>query len=528
MGSKSIRDGNSPTSSFLLPQLRQSRRGSLASLSSTTQLDKETLSQALDQIHSTASQTETLTIFNQYTSPPSSSSGPDSKGIAGELQGGISGLYSRLRASVGNVRDIVNPGGENTVAETTSSNSPKAGAKSPVPSSKNTLDPPRVSSSSADPFLQDSTPETGRQSPSDASITNLLKTDTAQTKSSTVLPGSRGSRSNPGSVATLKSPPATVTHPKQPTTAGPALAEVNISAVKQGDFNVPQSSDQKSVSLTDPIRTGQDPISQNSHVQLVAQGDVEKAAVQLYQDSQSSDLGQRASKTGEGVLDIEHANIQQTRSGKSPGAGELGRSVSGQSDPASLRPFPGLDGDGDDEAAYAASDFSSDADGNDNAPPRIVTNHGNAQDDVFTDPSNAAGTGGNHELAKKKGYQHLELPLQKSMAPPLISRSHSENPSLTRVSSSGTNTDSLASSALPTFSNTELKAPHKLAAARTSTSRPADPASVHRDLRTMNVFSQVKNKVLNKEYWMKDQNAKDCFYCGDPFSTFRRKHHCSK
>lgn len=27
---------------------------------------------------------------------------------------------------------------------------------------------------------------------------------------------------------------------------------------------------------------------------------------------------------------------------------------------------------------------------------------------------------------------------------------------------------------------------------------------------------------------MKDENAKDCFYCGDPFTTFRRKHHCSK
>lgn len=25
---------------------------------------------------------------------------------------------------------------------------------------------------------------------------------------------------------------------------------------------------------------------------------------------------------------------------------------------------------------------------------------------------------------------------------------------------------------------------------------------------------------------MRDENAKDCFHCGEPFSTFRRKHHC--
>ena len=40
-------------------------------------------------------------------------------------------------------------------------------------------------------------------------------------------------------------------------------------------------------------------------------------------------------------------------------------------------------------------------------------------------------------------------------------------------------------------------------------------------------YLQIKSKILNKEFWMRDENARDCFYCGDPFSTFRRKHHCS-
>lgn len=40
------------------------------------------------------------------------------------------------------------------------------------------------------------------------------------------------------------------------------------------------------------------------------------------------------------------------------------------------------------------------------------------------------------------------------------------------------------------------------------------------------VPTHLKRRVISKEFWMKDVNAKDCFYCGQAFSTFRRKHHC--
>lgn len=42
------------------------------------------------------------------------------------------------------------------------------------------------------------------------------------------------------------------------------------------------------------------------------------------------------------------------------------------------------------------------------------------------------------------------------------------------------------------------------------------------------VLHEMKRKVLSRDFWMKDENAKVCFYCGDPFTTFRRKHHCRK
>lgn len=32
--------------------------------------------------------------------------------------------------------------------------------------------------------------------------------------------------------------------------------------------------------------------------------------------------------------------------------------------------------------------------------------------------------------------------------------------------------------------------------------------------------------ILSKEYWMKDESAKECFICMRSFNTFRRKHHC--
>lgn len=34
------------------------------------------------------------------------------------------------------------------------------------------------------------------------------------------------------------------------------------------------------------------------------------------------------------------------------------------------------------------------------------------------------------------------------------------------------------------------------------------------------------NLLLSKDYWMKDDSAKECFSCGKPFTTFRRRHHC--
>jgi 1-phosphatidylinositol-3-phosphate 5-kinase len=60
------------------------------------------LAHTLDKIHTSASQSDSLTTFNDFAPPPIAAPTSDNKGIAGDLvQQGFSGLYSRLREAVG-------------------------------------------------------------------------------------------------------------------------------------------------------------------------------------------------------------------------------------------------------------------------------------------------------------------------------------------------------------------------------------------------------------------------------------------
>ncbi|CCD26533.1 1-phosphatidylinositol-3-phosphate 5-kinase NDAI_0H03600 [Naumovozyma dairenensis CBS 421] len=50
----------------------------------------------------------------------------------------------------------------------------------------------------------------------------------------------------------------------------------------------------------------------------------------------------------------------------------------------------------------------------------------------------------------------------------------------------------------------------------------------HNNKRKKKLINQEnkKNGIISKQYWMKDESVNDCYDCGKPFSTFRRKHHC--
>ena len=523
MGSKSLRDGESPSaSSLLLPQLRQSRRGSLASLSSANQLDKDALSQALDQIHSTASHTETLTTFNEYTSPPASSSGPDNKGIASELQGGLSGLYNRFRASVGNVKEVVNPGAEDTAVEYASLKSPRGATHDSKPLSKNILESARGPSSSNSTTQATSAAGSGRQSPLGYVDTEGEHHETRQSlklSTKSLASASVSAKSLNGSLAALKSPPITLT---QPTTFGPASADVNTSAVNRAGASTDTVSTARSTTPTESQRLARNFRRQSHLAEPSTQAGVDASGSSLSEGPISRSSSQGGPKQlGDRSVPSDANSTFKSSDNNLPG-GSRAASMD------SVRPFPDLE-DGPRETAFAATGSSSDPKTiHASRPTMIVTSYGNGKDDVFSVNNSNNTRGAMVEDAAKTGggYQHLELPLHKTMAPPLITRSHSANLSPSRASLS--DADRLNNVPLPTRSPNAPTVPHEALSTQSTTSHYLNSTAAHRDPRTMNVFSQVKNKVLNKEYWMKDENARDCFYCGDSFSTFRRKHHCSK
>ena len=525
MGPKSLRDGESPSDSpFVLPQLRHSRRGSLASLASANQLDKEVLSQALDQIHSTASQTETLTTFNEYTSPPTSSSGPDTKGIASELQGGLSGLYSRFRASVGTVKEIVNPGTEDVTVENAPLKSPRAATYSPKQLSKNVLDSARDLSSSNSTTQATSATESGRQSPLFNADTDGEHHETRQSlKPSTKSLGSASvsGKSLTGSLVPLKPPHVTLTQATQLTTIGPALADVNANAVKRVDSDLAPVS-ARNTTPTETQRLTRNSRTQSYHTELFAQGAVD-ALDPTPSDApaprQASQGGPKQQKDGLVPNDADSALEFPNEYGI---IGLRAASVD------SVRPFPDLEAGPDKTGSDLAGGSANAKDTHLSRPATMVTKFGNGQDDIFSviNGINTRGTLVDDVAKTTGGYRHTNASLRKTMAPPLITRSHSSNLSLSRGSIS--DTESLESSPFPTKSQKFAVESHMAHPTQSIGSQHVTLAATHRVPRTMNVFSQVKNKVLSKEYWMKDENARDCFYCGDPFTTFRRKHHCSK
>ena len=519
MGSTSIRDGDSlSASSFLLPHLRHSRRGSLASISSANQIDKEVLSQALDQIHNTASQTETLTTFNEYTSPPTSSAGPDTKSIAGELQGGLSGLYNRFRASVNNVKDVVGPGIEDVAVETVPSKSPRATTYSPRPLPKSGFDSARDPNSSNSTTQVTSATGSGRQSPlgnADAEGEHHETRRSFKPSTKSLGSASASAKSLVGSFAVLKPPPATLTQAAQLTTISPALADVNVSAVKRVDTNADVVSNIRHTASTESQRIPRYSRRQSYLAEPSAQGGTETPETAPSEGPISRNVSQggpKQQRDGPGP-------IGANSTFKLPDRPEVVGLRSASTD--SVRPFPDLE-DEPDVIAHDAASLSSDANKNRLSRPAMsVTNHGTGQDDMFNGSNSKSSRGSllKDAATKGEGYEHMNLPLQKTGAPPLITRSHLSNLNPSRASIS--DTESIDTSPLPISSRMHPTGSQEQIPV-------VNNYTVHRDSRTMNVFSQVKNKVLNKQYWMKDENARDCFYCGDSFSTFRRKHHCSK
>lgn len=80
----------------------RNRRDSINSISANSTVEKEQIANALDKIHTSASQSDTLTTFNDFARPPSAPPPSEAKASTGELvHHGLTGLYTRFREAVG-------------------------------------------------------------------------------------------------------------------------------------------------------------------------------------------------------------------------------------------------------------------------------------------------------------------------------------------------------------------------------------------------------------------------------------------
>lgn len=464
--------------------------------SKPSQLDKTVLAQTLDQIHHTASQTESLTTFNQYTAPPPVTSGSDGKGIASELQGGLSGLYSRIRASVGTVRDIVTHAHDESADDKS--------LKSPTASTTRTiLDTGKVSS----PAPKPTTPttirsfdtvqqlQTGRPAPEVESIDKELTAKQSRL-SSGVAGAPLQNVFTAGSIS-----PAPLTSLVQAVigaAARPGVVEVNMGAIKEREA----SGEKLPISASNPP-------SQKATVGLRPEtylGDKQNSRIietsRTIESSGNSHKFQASGPTSEGSGDGARRTSDKNTCKDAEAAWNR------RSDTDKDFPFKNSNFDGVHVPVQTSARSQSNTTRIVDDPPRVIMNPAASRDDPFQDVS----TGGKKdgpalETSKESHYQHLDLPAHRSALSP------QNNPPGSRERRSQLN-PSFQIAINPSLASSELKPP-------ANSQQDDDP-------KPMTVFSQIKSKILNKEYWMRDENARDCFYCGDPFTTFRRKHHCSK
>ena len=439
-------------------------------------MDKEALSQALDLIHNDASQSETLTTFNEYTSPPTSSS-LDGKSITSELQGGLSGLYNRLRASVGGVSQKVE-GNETNDDEDGVGNLPLRNPRPPPSTSTPTAKQLSISLRSHSPsvssvsILDVEAPTSRLHSPLnvtayDAHIHDHDGPDKAAKSSSAQQSGAP--RSSTSSASLLKSNSSSLKQMTQPVAVSPTLAEVSVSTVRDTGRSSNFFSDSQ-----------------------VKNGNTNRLNVKIHKETTwptaptATEVNFDGFPSINSVDDNHNDDINNTQ---------------GSQPPSSALPVVA------DDTARVHFVRRPHEEKNDLASAELARTMTPRADSEQLD----------QESSRKASVQSQ---VHRSYPPEL-------NPS--RASSEGLSQDAREMDIPRSKVHREHEIADSHVAQPSSHSRIAELVRVDADPRALNVaMSQIKSRVLSKEYWMRDENAKDCFYCGDPFSTFRRKHHCRK
>lgn len=536
------------TSTPVLPLGRRSRRASLESASSRSQFEKDRMSQALDQIHNAASQLETLTTFNDFTPAPSSSSPGETKGLAVEIQGGLSGLYSRFRASVGGVRDMV--GGVT------------AGEEKGIPDDKSVSSPTSSLHRLKEKPRGVKTPTVAIPSPT-AGSTNNSQSQSSLTTSLTDAPTNnsdrppRGKKESPSATVTVpkhsapssspngsKGAPPSLTRATTSTAADPRLAEVHVVAVKDvspvGGSNLEQQTDRHRREFS-PKRVS--PVLKNEETVKASIGQGTSLMERDLERNQTpvADAESLRSSRHERSITSTSENQRHASSEESSTAVSqdelLTNSINNVHDTQRLmsrdhylrQPV---------ELDRRLNNLTEQQHTRDDAPSphsAKITNAVQHETDPLPTKENTENSSVdlpmNLSINYTRSNPRLDNPeiVSRTSTTPRVSQSHLPGFTISRASSS--ENDGQGSMRSLKGTKVQDQIPIMKDEIQNVDRRRIDlPVTANGGPTNSNniVMPQIRSKVLSKDYWMRDENAKDCFYCGDTFSTFRRKHHCRK
>ncbi|KAK2749911.1 1-phosphatidylinositol-3-phosphate 5-kinase [Myotisia sp. PD_48] len=515
MASHTQEPSSPSASSIFLPLGRRSRRGSHASLG--TQGEKESLTEALDQIHNAASQLDTLTVFNEFTNPPVPSAAADNKGLVGDLQGGLSGLYNMFRASVGGVRDIV--GGPGKGSEANSQEGGRHGA--------NDMAGNNFGSMEALPSRSSSTHGSKAHSPVLGSFPSVQEgTSNAwaskSSKFSSKAPSVSSKASIPGSNP-MKSPLAPLTRMHSAATGDPTITEPNI-AVK--DDNLPRNrSNSGSVATTLLTNTDLPDPDRKDHGLHISSSQV----------SQDLAVGVLPGMTEFTI----QKDSQEPQSDRAMGFDAPSRRATGGSQKHSSNLRSGLP---EIDTNFTNSRWKANR-GEGTHDMHIHQRESHAKDSNVSLPDSGV-TSISNSIIKSSPAESMAYDAQTattmatsfSTADRDLPSAHSSRASISR---------SREKLPPPTHTQVPKVSLQRMASSETTRTRSTAPrsydtsASLLDPERTNQATKQLlsprqrhnntaglAHKLLDRAFWMRDENAKGCFHCDEPFSTFRRKHHC--
>lgn len=463
------------------------------------------MSQVLDQIHTSASQSDTLTTFNEFAPPPSASVNVEAKGLADELiQNGISGLYSRFKDAVAGGKDRQNSMlvKENTEGEVSSVKSPAASTMSNHRVSDFVTSRASLASLSS-PMMQ-GTPASRLQSPTASYFT--------MQPSPGLEASQQGFKSSIGSTQsvpkTSASRPQVHSLSKSTTSAVvPTVATVTVTAFRENDsarsgyngspatvdgpgkkspFPAHESPRDRRHSFRSDLSEVSPtvvsfPERYRSNARVVSKSGTEQFGKDVERDGRAHHISANTAMSVKGAQDRVDADIDLPRVSE-----------------------PQLNVDGPDESQTKT--FSA------------VT---------ATQPSFSAMA---HSGSEAASVPSRKLPVPKrSAAVERLSQANLPGYRLSNTSS----TDRSTAEYSPITTSAHNSVRHE------SFSMDDDHSSMFPGLSRIpgtttsggtqavsNRLEQMRRQVLSKEYWMKDETCKECFLCGNSFSAFRRKHHC--